>query len=228
MARFAFYGSDGNLREILPTFRRQLEGKDADIVLVDDDPRKAGAEIQGCSVMSFADLCQEQERDTRINVSVADPLVRQKLVRRCEEGGFGFFSVRDISHTRLSGVNVGDGAVLAFNTLITSDVEVGAHFHMNMYSYVAHDCVIGDFVTFGPRVSCNGRIHIGDSVCVGAGATIKQGTHDKPLTIGAGAVVGMGAVVIDDVQPGDVVAGNPSKSIAAASGGSVAKRGGEG
>jgi acetyltransferase-like isoleucine patch superfamily enzyme len=39
------------------------------------------------------------------------------------------------------------------------------------------------------------NIHIEDHAYIGTGAIIKQGTPDKPLVIGKGAVIGMGAVV---------------------------------
>lgn len=38
----------------------------------------------------------------------------------------------------------------------------GRHFHANLYSYVEHDCVIGDFVTFAPGVKCNGNVVVED------------------------------------------------------------------
>lgn len=73
--------------------------------------------------------------------------------------------------------------------------------------------MIGDCVTFAPRVSCNGNVVIGDGAYIGTGAVIKQGTPDRPLRIGAGAVVGMGAVVTRDVAPGMTVVGNPARPL---------------
>ena len=81
------------------------------------------------------------------------------------------------------------------------------------YSYVEHDCVIGDFVTFAPGVQCNGNVTIEDHVYVGAGAMIKQGKPGKPLVVGRGAVVGMGAVVTRDVPAGATVVGNPARAM---------------
>ena len=95
--------------------------------------------------------------------------------------------------------------------MVTTSAKIGRQFQCNIYSYVAHDCVIGDYVTFAPNVSCNGNVRVGDHAYIGTGAVIKQGTLDKPLVIGAGAVVGMGAVVTKDVEPGAVVIGNPAK-----------------
>ena len=73
---------------------------------------------------------------------------------------------------------------------LTSDIKIGQHFHANIYSYVAHDCVIGDYVTFAPNVKCNGNIIIEDHAYIGTGAVLKQGTPDNPLVISSGAVVG--------------------------------------
>lgn len=84
---------------------------------------------------------------------------------------------------------------------------------MNIYSSVAHDVEIGNFVTFGPRVSCNGNVLVEDHVYVGAGATIKNGSPEKKLVIGEGATIGMGAVVTKSVLPFTTVVGNPAREI---------------
>jgi acetyltransferase-like isoleucine patch superfamily enzyme len=47
-------------------------------------------------------------------------------------------------------VVIGDGAILSPFTCITSNVRIGKSFHANLYSYVTHDCIIGDYVTFAP------------------------------------------------------------------------------
>ena len=74
--------------------------------------------------------------------------------------------------------------------------------------------MIGDFVTFAPGVHCNGNVHIEDFAYLGAGAIIRQGQPGRPLRIGRGAVVGMGAVVTKDVPPGVTVVGNPARILA--------------
>ena len=115
---------------------------------------------------------------------------------------------------RLSANEIGEGAILCPFTTITSNVTIGRYFHLNPYSYVAHDCRIGDFVTFAPAAHCNGRVVIEDYAYIGSAAVIKQGTPDKPMVIGKGAIVGMGAVVTKSVPPFATVVGNPAAPIA--------------
>jgi acetyltransferase-like isoleucine patch superfamily enzyme len=110
-------------------------------------------------------------------------------------------------------VSIGTGAILCPFVTITSNIRIGKHFHANLYSYVEHDCVIGDYVTFAPGVHCNGNIVIEDHAYIGSGAVIKQGKLGRPLVIGRGAVVGMGAIVTKDVAPGTTVVGNPARQL---------------
>lgn len=98
-------------------------------------------------------------------------------------------------------------------SIITSDAKIGSSFHANIYSYIAHDCLIGDYVTLAPRVSVNGRVHIGDHVYIGTGATILPGTADAPLVIGEGAVIGAHALVTKNVPAGATMVGMPAKPL---------------
>ncbi|SEH18285.1 sugar O-acyltransferase, sialic acid O-acetyltransferase NeuD family [Sphingopyxis sp. YR583] len=178
-------------------------GTKMQVVFVDDDP---GA-IAPLPVVPFECL----GIGDRFVIGVADGHTRRRLEKKCLEAGLSAFDFRAPSAEIGLGNSIGTGVVLMSNAMITTNVRIGRQFQCNIYSYVEHDCVIGDFVTFAPRVSCNGNVHIGDYAYVGAGAVIKQGAPGRPLTIGQGAVVGMGAVVTKDVAPGAIVVGNPAR-----------------
>ncbi|WP_431511789.1 NeuD/PglB/VioB family sugar acetyltransferase [Variovorax sp. DAIF25] len=209
---YAVYGASGCGRGIMPFARAQLarEGLSADrIVFVDDGAGTAA--INGHRVLRYADFLKEPASLRRIVIAIADSKIREGLFNRCIADGVHAWSVFAANIVVMDGVILGEGAALSPFVTITSNIQIGKGFHANLYSCVEHDCVIGDFVTFAPGVRCNGNIRIEDHAYIGAGAIIKQGRPGKPLIIGRGAVVGMGAIVTRDVPPGSTVVGNPAR-----------------
>jgi sugar O-acyltransferase (sialic acid O-acetyltransferase NeuD family) len=202
------YGASGFGREVLPLVRAAA-GEDR-IVFVDDGV--AGTRLNGVDVLDWNSFLQESG-DKAVAVAIADSAVRESLTNRCAEAGVALAEVRARDAVVMDDVRIGEGAILSCHVTITSNVRIGRAFHANIYSYVAHDCVIGDFVTFAPRVSCNGNVHVEDHAYVGTGAILRQGAPDKPLVIGRGAIIGMGAVVTKDVAPGITVVGNPARPL---------------
>lgn len=109
-------------------------------------------------------------------------------------------------------------------------VVIGNHVGINSGTVILSDIIIGDFVLIAPRCGLINRgehIHnnptstmyeggrsrsetivIEDDVWVGYGATILGG-----VKIGTGSVVAANSLVIDDVPPYSIVAGNPAKII---------------
>ncbi len=136
-----------------------------------------------------------------------------KIADMMIERGASPFSITALNSISLDHNEIGEGAILCPYTTLTANAKIGKYFHANIYSYVAHDCIIGDYVTFAPDVHCNGNVIIEDHAYIGTGAIIKQGLPDKPLVIGKGAIVGMGAVVTKSVPAYQTVVGNPARPL---------------
>ena len=97
-------------------------------------------------------------------------------------------------------------------TSIANNVKIGGEAHpMNWVStssvfYKGQDSIKKKFYSHNaPNILTT---KIGHDVWIGSNALIKQG-----ITIGHGAVVGMGSIVTKNVAPYTVVAGNPAKKI---------------
>ncbi len=212
-ALYGVFGASGFGREVMPVLRGLVLPADptARLVFVDDNP--LATMLNGHECMTFAEFTAQPESPMYISLAIANSAIREKLEDRCVLEGIRFMDVHAANVVTLDDVVIGEGSILSPFVTITSNVRVGRHFHANIYSYIGHDCVIGDYVTFAPSVKCNGNVVVEDHAYIGTGAIIKQGIPGKPLVIGKGAVVGMGAVVTKDVPAGVTVVGNPAKQL---------------
>jgi sugar O-acyltransferase (sialic acid O-acetyltransferase NeuD family) len=210
---YAIVGAGGFGREVMPVAFEMLSARKAapfELVFVDDRPK--AATINGHRAMTPDEFLSSRE-DKHFNVAIADYGIRERIVARFVDAGAQPFAITATNSVRLSTNEIGEGAILCPFTTVTSNVTIGRYFHLNPYSYVSHDCRIGDYVTFAPAAHCNGRVVIEDYAYIGSAAVIKQGTEDKPLVIGKGAIVGMGAVVTKSVPPFTTVVGNPAAPL---------------
>lgn len=211
---FAIYGASGYGREVMPLVREQLcrQGIIADrLVFVDDNPESSM--VNGQRVLSYSQFLTTNASERYAVLAIANSIIREQLAIRCTSDSVRSWAVIPANVLVMDDVQLGEGVILNPFVTLTSNIRIGRHFHANLYSYVAHDCRIGDYVTFAPCVKCNGNVIIEDHVYIGTGAMIKQGKTDRPLVIGKRAVIGMGAVVTKDVPPGETVVGNPAKPL---------------
>ena len=184
----------------------RLDYPTAELVFIDD--RQSARHLNGQKVINWTEFSGNEIKNKAVSIAIAASKTREALAKKCDAAGIPLIEARAASVVEMDDVVIRDGACLSPFVTFTSNIRIGRCFHANLYSYVEHDCVIGDFVTFGPGAKVNGNVTIGDHAYIGSGAVIRQG-----LKIGAHATVGMGAVVTRDVAPGTTVVGNPAKPM---------------
>lgn len=136
------------------------------------------------------------------------------------------------SFTNLYGCSIGDNTRIGTFVEIQRGAVVGANCKIQSHAFICDGVEIEDevFVSHGvvfvndrrpSATTADGRLQteadwalertvVERGASLGSGAVILGG-----LRIGPGALVGAGAVVTRDVGPGETVAGNPARALAA-------------
>lgn len=186
--------------------------RDCDEVVFVVEGEHDRADVHGHRVLHVSEFLAHPG-PRRFTIAIAQSLARERLANALEAGGAVSYSVVSQQSLVLRSASLGPGSIVCPFAMVSADAIVGRHVHVNVNTYVAHDCRIGDWVTFAPAVTCNGWVEIGRHAYIGAGASLKNGGNGRPLRIGEGAVVGMGAVVIRDVAAFTTVVGVPARPL---------------
>jgi UDP-N-acetylglucosamine acyltransferase len=87
-----------------------------------------------------------------------------------------------------------------------NETIVGDDNYFMAYSHVAHDCIIGNHVTMANAAALGGHITVGDYAVIGG----LVGVHQF-VRIGGYAMIGGGAILVQDVPPYLIASGNRAK-----------------
>lgn len=208
MSRLVIVGAGGFGREIHGWVRSSPRWLDDaginEIVFVDDNIPKIPV---NAAVVSKLETYFPKTDDSVI-CAVGSPEVRRKIVQVLRGRGAHFAT---FVHDRVilgDQVELNAGVVICPNALLSSNIRVGEHVHINVASSIGHDVSIGDFTTLSAACNLTGGVVVGSGAFLATATTIIPG-----LKIGDGAYVGAGCIVLKDVPAHTTVFGNPGRTV---------------
>ena len=130
----------------------------------------------------------------------------------------------------MEGATIGKDCSIGQNVFIGKNVVIGNGCSIQNNVSIFDGCVLGDNVFCGPSCTFSNdffpranqpitreqynKIYVEDGASIGANATLVC-KHGSPLLIGRRSMVAAGSVVINNVLPKTIVAGNPAHMIGA-------------
>jgi len=105
-------------------------------------------------------------------------------------------------------LKMGTGNFICAGVIITTNVSIGNHVHLNLQTTIGHDSVIGDFSTTAPSVNISGNVNVGSGVYLGTKCCIRE-----KLSICDDVVVGMNSGVVSNIVESGIYVGTPATKL---------------
>jgi acetyltransferase-like isoleucine patch superfamily enzyme len=141
-------------------------------------------------------------------VAIADSFHRERIVNSLSKSTKYFTHIHPSAQIHGEDVEIGEGSIICAGSIITTNVKIGKHSHINLITTIGHDCIIGDYFTTAPGVQISGNEQIGNRVYFGTRSCIKQ-----KLSVCDDVIIGMNSGVVKSITEPGVYIGTPATKI---------------
>lgn len=208
MKHLYIFGTGGFGREALICFIDICKSNNEDytksVSFVVDDAFYDTSELMGIPVIKKSQL---SSTEGEFFIAVADPFVRKQMVDKLS-ADTKFATLIHPSAMVSDWVKIGEGSIVCAGSILTTQIEVGKHAHINLNTTIGHDCKIGNFFTSSPGVNISGNCLINNNVFVGTNSAIRE-----KVSICSDVVIGMSSSVLKSIIEPGVYIGSPVVKI---------------
>jgi sugar O-acyltransferase (sialic acid O-acetyltransferase NeuD family) len=153
-------------------------------------------------------LSEFDPNEYEVLVAIGDSKDRFDMIQRLPKKTQYFTFIHPSAQLLDNNIEIGKGSIICAGCVLTTNIKIGEHAHLNLQTIVGHDCEIGNYFTTAPGVKISGNCKIYDCVYIGTNASIKQ-----KISIHSLSIVGMNAAVVKNINEPGVYVGIPAKKI---------------
>lgn len=141
-------------------------------------------------------------------VAIGDPRARFDIIQRLPKETKYFTFIHPSAQILGNDVKIGKGSIICAGCILTTNITIGKHTHLNLQTTIGHDCEIGSYFTTAPGAKISGNCKIYDGVYVGTNASIKE-----KISIHSFSTIGLNAGVVKNIEDSGTYVGTPAKKI---------------
>jgi sugar O-acyltransferase (sialic acid O-acetyltransferase NeuD family) len=176
--------------------------------IVDPQYGTPGTLINNKPILGGFDWLEKHVDDVYVTCGVGPSHLRYQLIQRAIAVNCRFINLIHPSTIITRWVTMGQGVIITAGCILTNQIKIGSHVHLNLDCTIGHDVVLQDFVTLAPGVHVSGNVTLGLGCYVGTGANIIE-----KLQVGDWSIIGAGSAIVKSIPPNTTVVGIPGKII---------------
>ena len=202
--KICIFGTGGFGREVLCCLIDSIAKTDLKIdevaCFMVNDNHYTVPNMMGVEVISHSDF---DPNLYHVVVAIGDPVARKSVVESLPSTTT-FTTIIHPTAVISEWVEIGEGSIITAGAILTCNIKIGKHAHVNLHASIAHDCIVGHYFTAAPGARLSGNCNLGNGVYLGTNSAVKQG-----IRICDNATIGMGGMVVKDIAEPGVYVGNP-------------------
>ena len=153
-------------------------------------------------------LSKFDETQYEVIVAIANPSERFNMVDRLPKKTKYFTFIHKSVQILDKSIKIGSGSIICAGCILTTNIKIGNHCHLNLQTTIGHDCVIGDYFTTAPGAKISGNCNIGSRVYVGTNSSIRE-----KINICDNVIIGLNSGVVKNIFEFGTYVGNPCKKL---------------
>ncbi len=211
MKDIVIYGAGGLGREVLWLIKNINRQKETWNVLgfIVDYEEAWGEEVAGLKVLGGSQWIEDYNKELFVTCAIGKSSVRKLIYERISQmGNVRLPKLIDPTVRVDESVQVGEGSIICYNSIITVDINIGKGVLLNTGASVGHDAIIGDHCTMFTNAMAAGNTLLGEGCEIGSGAFILQGVKVCP-----GTVVAPVSSVLSNITEAGTYVGNPARRM---------------
>lgn len=153
-------------------------------------------------------LSEFNPNEYEVLVAIGNPIDRFNMVNKLPNETKYFSFIHKSAQILGNDVEIGVGSIVCAGVIITTNVKLGNHTHLNLLTTIGHDTNIGDFFTTAPGTKISGNCNIGNNVYFGTNSSVKQ-----KIKICNNVTIGLNAGVVKNIEEAGIYVGVPAKKL---------------
>lgn len=157
-----------------------------------DDGKQAGETVNGIRVLGGVEYINSISKETACVIAISLPKVRKTIREKIINTNIHFPTIKHPSVILSDDeyITMGEGCILCINTVLTTNIKLGAFVLVNAGAILNHDAEIDNFSTIMPGVNISTGAKVGKGCYIGTGSKIS-----KPETITAWQNLPAGTII---------------------------------
>lgn len=200
-------GGGGHCKSVIEA----AESAGYEIMGVLDMPENIGKEILSTKVIGTDDDIHTYVDKAEFVITVGfikNPATRIKLYKRVKEAGGKLATIIASTAYVSKYATIGEGTVVMHQAFVNAGAKVGNNVILNTFTNVEHDAVIDDQCHISTGTMINGDCKVGANCFIGSQSFIAN-----CIQICDDVIIGVGSVVIKDIEDARLYIGNPARRM---------------